>query len=235
MNWRRSAVLVISAAVALAAFAAAVAAASVETAQRRTIATAPTLSQQLETEWDALREQLGLSPRLALRRLSSVASRKLGPGAIQAAAGGVATTPAEPSTDPGNAYCYFWQDPEFGNRERGIHQAWPARSDHQYTLTFPLFVYAPSLDFADATVARSVGLLQVGTDFYSFSLLSGEVRGPLSYDEAHADFVWVEDTVYSVAVNAVYYLDGKGMTGPEYLVLDATGPNAIGGPFCRLM
>ena len=80
-----------------------------------------------------------------------------------------------------------------------------------------------------------VGVLQDGTDFYSFSLATGLVRRPLPYDDAHDDFIWVEATVYSVAVNAVYYVDGRKVIGPDYFVLEATGPNAVGGPLCRLM
>jgi len=232
MSWRnRSAGLVISA-VALAV--GAVGASSAAAAEGGTTAATNLASSQAQTEWDALREQLGLSPRVSLERLSSAVPRTLGPGAISAAAAGVATTPP-PTTDPGSAYCYFWQDPDLGNRERTIHQAWPARSSHEYTLTIPLFVYASSLDFADATVEDRGGVLQDGTDFYSFSLFSGLVRGPLTYDDAYANFVWVEQTVYSVAVNAVYYLDKRKVTGPDYFVLEATGPNAIGGPYCRLM
>src|SRR3954447_25455386 len=166
MSWSsRSPGLLISAAVAFAV--AAIAATSAEATQRGTTAAAPALSgQRGETEWDGLRELLGLSPRVALKRLSAAATRTLGPGAMQAAAAGAATT-APPATDPGNAYCYFWQDPELGNGERSVHQAWPARSSHHYTLTIPLFVYASGLDFADASVEGRVGLLQDGSDFYS--------------------------------------------------------------------
>ncbi len=152
-------------------------------------------------------------------------------GTAKAIGSAKATSAVAATTFVGYAWCDRTripnQPPATGETPAGRMQVWAAYDPmHQWTVTFHYIITSTSPTLTPNTVAPAAWY-NAGSDlnhFYQYWVSNNQLRYASTYARAFTGWVTDQLPEYDQAVNAIYFFDNGVWSGPNYALVETTGP-----------